>query len=216
MDDRPGNRFSHYWPHIVMSAFALYFILLLVQKASPSLLSEPLAFGLALVFPLVLMMLATITVWSLIALISARLRRREPGPRAQGAVRFTLAGLIPLLIYLLAAPMLPDRLPTGSYLSDFDHTAWLDENSTRYMQGDITSRQKMLADAVSRLPGHNREEVIALLGPPLDTRFLKKNDSDLLYPLGPQRDTFWGMDMEFLRVAFDASDTVTGYEIVTD
>lgn len=57
--------------------FTLCFLLLLMRKAYPALLPEPLAFGLALAFPVVLLVLVLYSAWSLVALINARMRRDE-------------------------------------------------------------------------------------------------------------------------------------------
>jgi hypothetical protein len=66
--------------------------------------------------------------------------------------------------------------------------------------GKISLRQRMLGDLVARvLPGHDRTEIEAILGP---TETPSIRDGDLIYLLGSCRNLLPG-DPEWLHVSFD-------------
>jgi hypothetical protein len=53
----------------------------------------------------------------------------------------------------------------------------------------------MLEDLVFNvLPGKSRVEIEVLLGPSLETNYFSSVDKDLIYYMGPQRDSFMGID----------------------
>lgn len=47
--------------------------------------------------------------------------------------------------------IIPNPLPTGSDLSEFDPSVWMDPNSVEYVRCDITPRQKMLVAVIAKL-----------------------------------------------------------------
>lgn len=99
----------------------------------------------------------------------------------------------------------------------FDHECWIDPSSTDYVTGDITARQKMLADVVyTVMPRKNRAEIENLLGPSLETSYFNSTGRDLIYILGPQRDAIFAIDSEWLLIWFDDYDQFSRYEIVCD
>ena len=120
------------------------------------------------------------------------------------------------MAFMVLANVLPSQLPSGSYDKQFDHEVWLDPESTNYTAGDITSRQKMLADVVKRLPGHSRAELENMLGPTLDTPYFKSTGRDLIYITGPERDSLFGIDSEWLLIWVDENGTYKRHDIVTD
>lgn len=130
--------------------------------------------------------------------------------------RIAAVVLLVLFLVLLSGRAFHRGLPSGSDLAPYDRALWLRTASAQYVEGDITARQKMLADVVRRLPGLDRRGIEALLGAPSDTPSLKASADDLLYPLGPERDAFFGMDWEFLRISVDADGRFLEYAIVTD
>jgi hypothetical protein len=108
-------------------------------------------------------------------------------------------------------------LPTGSHSLAFDRSVWLDPTSAEFVKWDITPRQKMLAAVVNDvLPDRNREEVEILLGPSLETPYLRSTGRDLIYVLGPARDSFFTIDHEWLLVWLDASGRFERYAIYRD
>jgi len=107
-------------------------------------------------------------------------------------------------------------LPTGSYDKQFDREAWLDPESANYAAGDITPRQKMLADVVKRLPGQTHAELENMLGPTLDTPYFKSTGRDLIYVTGPERDSLFGIDSEWLLIWVDENGIYKRHAIVTD
>ena len=108
-------------------------------------------------------------------------------------------------------------LPTGSFTLRFDTAGWQESKSAEYVIGDITPRQKMLGDVVSHiLPGRNHTEIEQLLGPSLRTPYFEETGRDLIYVLGPQRNSFIRIDSEWLLVWLDKSGQFQRYAIYTD
>jgi len=57
----------------------------------------------------------------------------------------------------------------------------------------------MLVDVVKNiLPGRTRAEIEEILGPSLETSYFKSTGRDLIYGLGPQRDSYFSIDSEWL------------------
>lgn len=104
----------------------------------------------------------------------------------------------------------------GSYARTFDSKVWADPESENYRRGDITPRQKMLGDVIgSVVRNGTRENIIAQLGPPIVGR-LSGADIDTTYCTGPQRDSFFRIDDEWLSIWFDEAGHVTRWEIWSD
>jgi len=75
----------------------------------------------------------------------------------------------------------------------------------------------MLADiASSVLPGRGRAELENVLGPSLETPYFKSTGRDLIYMLGPQRDSYFTMDSEWLLIWLDKNGRFERYAIATD
>src|SRR2546426_6948635 len=80
--------------------------------------------------------------------IARVVRGRPPRPRHRA---YLLVGCVALASFTLAlglARAVPRPLPTGSDLERFDRAVWQDPRSADYVPGDVTPRQKMLADVV--------------------------------------------------------------------
>jgi len=78
-------------------------------------------------------------------------------------------------------------------------------------------RQKMLADVVkSVLPGRTRVELEQILGPSLETSYFKSSGRDLIYVLGPQRDSYFVIDSEWLLIWLDKDGRIERYAIAND
>jgi hypothetical protein len=109
------------------------------------------------------------------------------------------------------------ELPTGSQLLAFNRSVWLNPASSEFVDGDITQRQKMLADVVKNLsPGRSCDEIENILGPSLETPYFQSTRRDLIYVLGPERDSYMRIDSEWLLVWCDPSGKFERYEIATD
>ena len=201
---------------IITFCFVAYFGLFLVSKVIPSFDATPFIFALILTLPIVLLTLFALSTWSVVAISLSLLRKNPLGKRVQWATQVSAAGLIALVIFLLAAHFLPSALPTGSHLSRFDRAVWLDPQSADYVKGGITPRQKMLADAIFKLPGHNREELEQMLGASLKTEYFESSGRDLIYILGPERDSLFGIDSEWLLIWTDGNGKFQRYAITTD
>jgi hypothetical protein len=75
----------------------------------------------------------------------------------------------------------------------------------------------MLADVVkSVLPGGTRAEIEKILGPSLETPYFKSTSRDLIYVLGPQRDSYFTIDSEWLLVWLDKDGRFKRYAIAND
>ena len=127
-----------------------------------------------------------------------------------------LAGISMLFAFLFLSNVLPSPLPTGSYDKKFDQTVWLDPKSADYIDGDITPRQKMLADVIKQLPGKNRTEIENMLGPSLDSSYFKSTGRNLIYVTGPERDSFIGIDSEWLLIWVDENGIYQRHMVTTD
>jgi hypothetical protein len=189
------------WP---IQVFAAYFGLLLVRKVYSAFGQTD--FGFMLVISLVMVVipvLAVATAWSVAAFCVSRLRRKRLGSTSAAMGRFAVSGVIGGALFAFLLVVVPRPLPSGSYLSKFDRDAWLHPNAADSIERDITPRQKMLADAVARLPGLSRAQIENLLEPGLDTPYFLDSGRDLIYVLGPERDTPFAIDSEWLLIWLD-------------
>lgn len=111
-------------------------------------------------------------------------------------------GLVPVFTVLAIGRFVHGSLPTGSYAERFEERAW--KASPAYVAGDITPRQKMLGDVVERrLAGKTRSEIEAMLGPSEETSYFEETGRDLIYVTGPERDTPFSIDNEWLLIWLD-------------
>jgi hypothetical protein len=195
----------------------VYFGVILIREWVPSIGSTGPFFLYMLSLPLALLGLLGLGVWGGIGWLSSPnagspTRRRH---RARLLVSFT--GLLVFGSFWGLSATIRGALPTGSHLLPFDRSAWLDPASSEPVKGDITPRQKMLANVVNHvLPGRDRREVENLLGRSLETLYFKSTGRDLIYILGPERDSLMRLDSEWFLIWFDASGRLRRYEIYTD
>jgi hypothetical protein len=203
-----------WWP---IPAFAAYFGLLLVPKVYPAFGQTE--FGFMLVISLVMVVIPALVAtaaWSAIAFCVARLRGKQLGSSSAAMGRFAASGAIGGALFAFLLVVVPRPLPSGSYLSQFDRDAWLHPNAADDVVGDITPRQKMLADAVAKLPVLSRAQIENLLGPGLDTPYFLDAGRDLIYVLGPERDTPFAIDSEWLLIWLDDAGYFRRFEIWSD
>ncbi len=75
----------------------------------------------------------------------------------------------------------------------------------------------MLGSLVDRFgTSQDRADLKALLGSSLETPYFESTGRDLIYILGPQRDSFFAIDSEWLLIWLDDSGHFERYEIYTD
>ena len=201
---------------LAFGGFALYFGLFLIPKAVPGFGASPFLFILTLSLMLVVPLLALLALWGTAALVISKMRKRPIGPRSKTAGRTALVGLSMFAAFMLLANVLPSQLPSGSYDKQFDREAWIDPESASYTSGDITPRQKMLAEVVKKLPGLRRSEIENMLGPTLETAYFQSTGRDLIYITGPQRDSLLSIDSEWLLIWLDENGVYKRHAIVTD
>jgi hypothetical protein len=196
--------------------FALYFGLFLIPKIVPGFGATPFLFLLTLSLMLIVPLLVLLGLWGTAALVISRVRKRPVGQRSKIAGQTALVGLSMFAAFMVLANLLPSQLPSGSYDKQFDRVVWLDPESANYTDGDVTPRQKMLADVVRRLPNLSRFELENMLGPALDTPYFKTTGRDLIYITGPERDSLFGIDSEWLLIWVDENGIYKRHAIVTD
>ncbi len=114
-------------------------------------------------------------------------------------------------------------MPSGSDLREFDSAVWIDEESILSIKRPdggkkrISEREMMLSDLVNNvLPGKNRSQIEALLGPSLDTPYFREMDKDLIYRIGPQRSGPFQLDSEWLLIWLDDRGEYERFRIVND
>ena len=200
----------------IFVAFALYFGLFLIPKVVPGLGATPFLFSLTVSLMVIVPLLSLLALWGIAALVVSRMRRRLIGSRSKAAGQVALAGLAAFAALMVLANVLPSQLPSGSYSRPFDHEAWSDAGSANHIPGDITPRQKMLADVVKKLPRLHRSEIEKMLGPTLDTAYFQSTGRDLVYLTGPQRDSLFRIDSEWLLIWLDGNGVYKRHAVVTD
>lgn len=196
--------------------FSLYFGSFLVQKVAPNFGATMFAFLLKLSLLIVVPILVLLAVWGAVSLARARLQNKTMSAWSRTAGHIALAGIAACAAALVLGSLLPNSLPSGSYDKAFDRGVWLDPASASDVNENITPRQKMLADVVSKLPSQNRSALEMMLGTSLDTGYFKESGRDLIYLTGPQRDSFFGIDSEWLLIWLDENGIYKRHAIVSD
>lgn len=196
--------------------FGLYFGLFLIPKIYPGVGATPFALLLTFSFMLVVPLLALLAIWGTVALIASKVRKVPIGPKSQAAGHTAFAGISMFVAFVALGSMLPAQLPSGSHDRAFDREAWLDPASTAFTPREATPRQKMLANAIAQLPNKSRADLEAMLGPSMDSNYFKGTGRDLIYVTGPERDSFFGIDSEWLLIWVDDKGTYERHAVVTD
>lgn len=196
--------------------FTLHFGSFLVQKIVPNFGGTAFSLLLTLSLLIVLPILVLLAVWGIVALVRERLRSKPMSAWSRAAGHIAFAGIAACAASLILGSLLPNSPPSGSYQKTFDRGAWLDPASASYVKGNITPRQKMLADVVSKLPGQSRSTLEVMLGLSLDTGYFKDSGRNLIYITGPQRDSVFAIDSEWLLIWLDEGEIYERHAIVTD
>jgi len=167
-------------------------------------------FGLLVLLFAALLFACAMLLWERIRLgrVSDSLRQASIG---------LVISFVSTILVLCAAKLIERGLPTGSWLATFDSIAWCNPDAARYVKNDITIRQKMLGDVVSHvLPGHSRAQIEVRLGPSLDTAYFRQSGRDMIYALGPERDSIFVADDEWLLIWLDHDGRFERYAIYND
>lgn len=195
---------------LILAALAGYFSLALIVHWWP-------AVGQSFISILYLFSLLLIVGCLLLVAIAAAVLRLRSDDRYRPLFVCSVGGLLLFGLVLLLSNLLSRGLPTGSYLRRFDSAIWRMEASSSYVEGDITSRQKMLGDVVDHvLPGQTRQEIERRLGPSLETPYFSESGRDLIYITGPERDTPFAIDSEWLLIWLDEHGRFERCEVVND
>jgi hypothetical protein len=213
-----GNQLRYdRWVWAAAAGVILYFALLLIPTGSRISTWTVLYFAYLLSLPFAGLILFSLGVWGGAGLFRSWVHDRPLTRRHRAFVLIACVGVTSFAsaVGLLRTPQRP--LPTGSHLQSFDRAVWRDPNSAEYVKGDIAPRQKMLADVVKNvLPGLTRAELEELLGPSLETPYFKNEGRDLIYRLGPQRDSYFTIDSEWLLIWLDDAGRFKRYDIAND
>lgn len=199
-----------------MVCLGLYFALVLVPKVLPSVGGTVVFFAYLISIPLVALVLAICFLSGVVGVALSRCRGAAVTPRHRARLVVPAAGIATLGGVWWVSVSVPGRLPSGSYLLEFDPAAWRSDGSSDYVPGDITVRQKMLGSVVASLdPSEGRDAIEARLGPTRDAWF-ECAGRGLAYLLGRQRDFIVAIDDELLLICFDDSGHFERYRIRHD
>jgi hypothetical protein len=200
-----------------LAGFSTYFGLVLAPEWWPGFGSGYFFFWYVVSVPAVLIGLLGCLIWGGIGTARAHFRGSSTLRHHRALVVLPLAGLLVAGATTGLARLIRGGLPSGSHISEFDPAVWRDPTSSNFVQGDITPRQKMLGSVVERLaPPLDRYEIEAFLGPSLDTPYFANTGRDLIYILGPERDSLVRIDFEWLAIWLDDSNQFERFQIFTD
>ena len=201
----------------VLFALVVYFGLLLIPEWWPAFRSTPAYFVYVLTLPFAVLALFVFASWGAVGLFVSRVRQSPRQARHREMLAISVLGLLLLGSAYGISAALRGPLPTGSYLLRFDSAGWKNEVSSPSDESDITIRQRMLGDVVDNvLPGRDRRELEELLGPSLDTQYFARSGRDLIYRLGLERDSMFGVDSEWLLIWLDDGGRFERYEVRSD
>ncbi len=201
---------------IALGGFGTYFGVMLIPKIYPAFGGSSGAFLLAMSLLLVAPAVLLLVGWSVGAVLVSRVRKKPLGKTSRAIGHVAFAAVLCFAAFSIASYFIAGSLPSGSHLSAFDRSLWLDPRSAEYVEGDITPRQKMLADVVAKLPGRNRDELERMLGASPETGYFQSSGRDLIYATGPQRDSLFAIDSEWLLIWLDDMGRFERYAIVSD
>ncbi len=130
---------------------------------------------------------------------------------------YSLLAVVIMIITACSQSDYQNKLPSGSDSRSFDSVVWQDELSTDPDENLVSEREKMLKDLIDNvLPGKNKSEIEQLLGPSLETQYFASEDKDLIYYMGPERDSIFTVDSEWLLIWLDDSGKFNKYQIKKD
>jgi hypothetical protein len=193
-----------------------YFGLLLVPEFWPDFDSFA-YFAYQLSLPFTLAILAFLGAWGVARVALAR-HSNQPATRRQlRLIAITSIAFFVFFAFACVRTLIGYGLPAGSCLLAFDAAAWQEPASSEFVSHGITPRQKMLHQVVRKvIPGRTRAEVEELLGPSLEAPYFQSTGRDLIYVTGPQRDSLFAIDSEWLLIWLDEHGRVARFDIVSD
>jgi hypothetical protein len=209
----------------VVIALIVYFGLFLIPEWWPAFRATAAYFTYALTLPFTLLALIVLGCWGAIGLFMSRMRNSPRQARYRSMLGVSILGLLLFGSAYGLSAAIRGALPSGSYLQRFDSAQWKDEAASESAGADISVRQKMLGDVVSNvLPGRDRRDLEEMLGPSLNTPYFPSLDTpyfantgrDLIYVLGRERDSMFGVDSEWLLIWLDGSGRFERYQVWTD
>ena len=122
-----------------------------------------------------------------------------------------------LFFPILLAGCSKQVLPSGSYELIFVSSVWKKSETAKWREGEDSVRQQMLGSLINEnLAGKSREQVINLLGSPSTKMDPDGEGPSLSYPTGPQRESYFGVDYEWLIIQFDSKNNYKSYYLASD
>lgn len=202
----------HHW--LLVAVAGGFFAVALLPHRQPWLELTPAGFFYLPALPFVLLATCLLVAIALVAWIfsAGESRRRWLVWLATFTTILVSAG-----VTFVAHTTLGRGLPTGSFVEPFDGQVWRDKSSAEYVNGDITPRQKMLGAVIAEVvQGGDKESIVEQLGPPDAVSFFSELSPSLIYCTGPQRDSFFRIDSEWLLIWLDEQGRTKRYEIRSD
>jgi hypothetical protein len=197
--------------------FIAYFLPLLLSKWIPGMWASGLFWIYSLSILAALLVLACVALFGGIRWVVFSALSRPMDPRSSRLFSVPLIGLLMFGVVVGLRTIGSPPLPTGSYALPFDEEAWLDADSTRWREGDITPRQKMLGSVVRDiLPESHHSDIRRSLGASDDSGYFRSTGRDLIYILGPERDNLIGIDSEWLLIWLDESGHFERFAVMVD
>lgn len=190
---------------------------MLVPTQYPKFAGTPFFFLYVLAVAISLIILCSSFIAVLIFAAIATVRRKSMSDRLYSFSVSVITSVIVVVMMTVLARFLPREFPTGSDLLTFDSKTWISDNGNNLDDYLMTPRQKMLRSTIEEyVQNRTREQVLSALGRPTDTNYFKASGRDLIYYLGPERDSFLGIDSEWLLIWFNEDGKVRKYQITVD
>jgi hypothetical protein len=203
-------------PHLqftCLTATAIFFAL----QFFPNWFTRILATPVVPLYSLAALALAMLTAVGVIVSLAFWYSSSKPATKsAAGRWCLTFCASLGCIFALSLANSLYGRgLPMGSFTRRFDRATWTKFGSSRYVQGDITERQKMLGNAIhSEVRGKTKAEILESLGPSESS--FGEGPGEISYLTGPERSSFVSIDSETLIIHFDQEGRATGWRLHND
>jgi hypothetical protein len=196
---------------------ASFYVLMLIPTQYPKYAGTAFFFLYVLTVALSFLILGASLIGVLTIAGIAAVKRNSMTDKQYSFSVIVITSVIVVVLMVAVANLLPRELPTGSNLLSFDSKTWISDDGKNLDDRLMTSRQKMLKCTVeTNVLNQTREQVISALGHPSETNYFKSSGRDLIYYLGPERDSLFGIDSEWLLIWFDKDGKVSKYQIAVD
>ena len=205
------------WAYVVPIGALAIFSVLLISKFVPAIGATEFMFLYVLLLMLLLPLCALVFVTCAFLILWDWLRGKPRFSFVRAPLVASSLSLVAFILVLVVARSVSGALPTGSYESQFNSTIWQATESAQWVETGITARQGMLGDVVENvLPGTNREEIERLLGTTRDTPYFRSTGRDMIYLLGPERDSLFVLDSEWLLIWLNDGGEFERFEVRVD